>query len=163
LEIEHMRPSDWYAVREIFREGIATRNATFETIVPDWDGWNAAHLPFARLVTREGGAIFGWAALSAVSHRACYAGVVEASIYVAERHRGRGAGRALLEALIAITEERGIWTLQAAIFPENTASISLVKKCGFREVGRRERLGRLDGVWRDVVLFERRSHIAGVD
>ncbi|MGE5326154.1 MAG: N-acetyltransferase family protein [Deltaproteobacteria bacterium] len=161
FRIEPMLPSDWDEVRAIYFEGIETRNATFETEVPDWEKWDAGHHPFARLVARGESGILGWAALSPVSARACYAGVAEASIYVARRSWGSGIGRALLEALIRASEERGVWTLQASIFPENAASLALVKRCGFREIGRRERIARLDGIWRDTVLLERRSTSAG--
>lgn len=161
FEIDTMQPSDWNVVRAIYREGIETHNATFETEVPDWESWDAGHLPFARLVARDVSGILGWAALSPVSKRTCYAGVAEASIYVARRSWRSGIGRALLEALIRASEERGVWTLQASIFPENAASLALVKRCGFREIGRRERIAKLDGVWRDTVLLERRSGIAG--
>jgi L-amino acid N-acyltransferase YncA len=160
-QIGPMSPSDWDAVRAIYLEGIATRNATFETTAPEWEKWEAAHLPFARLVARAGDSVVGWSALSPVSSRACYAGVAEASIYVGQRHWNQGIGRKLLEALIDGSEKNGVWTLQAAIFPENTASLALVTKCGFREVGRRERLAKLGGVWRDVLLLERRSKTAG--
>jgi L-amino acid N-acyltransferase YncA len=159
--IDAMKPSDWDAVRAIYAEGIATRNATFETEVPAWEQWDSEHLPFGRLVARADDSILGWAALSAVSHRACYAGAAEASIYVGAQHRGRGAGRALLDALIKASEMNGVWTLQASIFPENASSLALVKRCGFRQVGRRERIAQLDGVWRDTLLLERRSPIAG--
>jgi L-amino acid N-acyltransferase YncA len=161
LAIDAMRPSDWDAVRAIYLEGIATRNATFETAAPDWERWDAAHLPFARLVARLGGEVLGWAALSPVSRRACYAGVAEASIYVAQKHWGHGLGSALLGALIEASEQNGVWTLQASIFPENSSSLALVKRFGFREVGRRERIAALDGVWRDTLILERRSRVAG--
>ena len=156
-----MKPADWDEVRAIYREGIETRNATFETEVPGWEKWNAGHHPFARLVARDESGILGWAALSPVSSRACYAGVAEASIYVARRSWRSGIGRALLEALIRASEEHGVWTLQASIFPENAASLALVKRCGFREIGRRVRIAKLDDIWRDTVLLERRSTVAG--
>lgn len=158
--IEAMKPSDWDEVRAIYVDGIATRNATFETEPPAWERWDASHLPLGRLVARAG-AVLGWAALSPVSSRFCYAGVAEASVYVAAAQRGQGIGEALMRAAIELSDENGIWTLQAGIFPENTRSLALVKKCGFREVGRRERLGKLDGVWRNVLLLERRSQITG--
>lgn len=161
FQIEPMKPADWDEVRAIYLEGIETRNATFETEVPGWEKWDAGHLPFARLVARDESGIVGWAALSPVSARSCYSGVAEASVYVARRSWRSGIGRALLEALIRASEEHGVWTLQAAIFPENAASLALVKRCGFREIGRRERIAKLDGLWRDTVLLERRSGIAG--
>src|ERR1019366_6671578 len=123
--IEPMQDSDWPAVREIYREGIHTGNATFQTAAPEWAEWDAGHLRHSRLVARSEGSIGGWAALSAVSRRECYAGVAEVSIYIAETHRGQGLGRRLLAALIGESEANGIWTLQAGIFPENRASIAL--------------------------------------
>ena len=159
--IEEMKESDWPAVRAIYLEGIATGQATFETEAPAWERWDGAHHAFARLVARAGDGVKGWAALSPVSGRAVYSGVAEVSVYVGERHRGAGIGRALLEALINASEQNGIWTLQAGIFPENDASIALHKLCGFREVGRRERIGCMNGVWRDTLLLERRSKVVG--
>jgi L-amino acid N-acyltransferase YncA len=154
--IDQMTPNDWEQVRSIYLEGIRTRNATFETDAPSWEKWDQGHLPIARLVMRDEEGVLGWAALSPVSNREVYRGVVEVTVYVAENARGKGIGRALLEALIAESEKNGIWTLQASIFPENTASIELHLKCGFREVGRRERIAMLNGVWRDTLLLERR-------
>lgn len=151
-----MRPDDWPAVRVIYQEGIATGNATFETDVPSWEEWDAAHLPDHRLVARRGDETVGWAAVVPVSDRCAYAGVAEHSVYVAAAARGRGVGRQLLEALVASTEDSGIWTLQSGIFPENSVSLRLHEACGFRIVGIRERLGQLQGQWRDVVLMERR-------
>ena len=156
-----MRPQDWDAVRAIYLEGIATRNATFEQSAPDWDAWDRGHLTCCRLVARIGGEVLGWTALSPVSNRRVYAGVAEFSIYVAERARGRGIGTALLKALIEASEREGIWTLQSGIFPENAASLELCRRCGFRIVGTRERIGSMDGRWRDVMLLERRSAFAG--
>ena len=155
--IDQMRPGDWDQVRSIYLEGIATGNSTFETDAPSWEKWDEAHLQIARIVMREGEKILGWAALSPVSKRNVYRGVAELTVAVTESARGRGVGRALLEALIAESERNGIWTLQASIFPENTASVKLHLRCGFREVGRRERIGNQNGVWRDTLLFERRS------
>ncbi|MFY9608138.1 MAG: N-acetyltransferase family protein [Blastocatellia bacterium] len=155
--IDKLLPKDWEQVRSIYLEGIATGNATFETDAPGWETWNGNHLSFGRLAARDGDSVIGWAALSAVSSRRAYAGVAEVSVYVAASARGRGIGRLLLVSLIKEAEENGLWTLQAGIFPQNTASIDLHKTCGFREVGRRERIGKLNGVWRDVVLLERRS------
>ena len=152
-----MREDDWPAVKEIYEQGIAGRNATFETEAPSWEAWDGAHLSRHRLVAEEAGRVRGWAALSPVSERCCYRGVAENSIYVAEEARGRGVGRALLERLAAEAEADGIWTIQTGIFPENEVSIRLHERCGFRVVGVRERLGQLDGVWPDVVILERRS------
>jgi phosphinothricin acetyltransferase len=157
-----MRPEDWDGVRTIYLEGIATGNSTFERSPPDWQAWDEGHLPCCRLVARVDSELLGWTALSAVSGRRAYAGVAEFSIYVAERSRGRGIGAALLQALINASEREGIWTLQSGIFPENTASLELCRRCGFRVVGTRERIGSMDGRWRDVVLLERRSAITGV-
>ena len=157
-----MHPLDWEQVRSIYLEGIATGDATFETDAPAWEIWNASHLDSGRLVARRGDAILGWAALTRVSGRCVYAGVAEVSVYVAAAARGDGVGRGLLEKLIQESESSGIWTLQAGIFPENDASIAIHRHCGFREVGRRERLGKLKGVWRDVMLMERRSQIVGI-
>ena len=161
VSIEPMRPEDWPAVRAIYLEGITTGNATFEQTAPEWEKWDAGHLPGARIVARSASDVLGWAALSAVSSRCVYAGVAEVSIYVAERARGRGLGRQLMARLIADSEAAGIWTLQAGIFPENAASIALHERAGFRIVGTRERLGQMDGRWRDVVLMERRSAAVG--
>ena len=152
-----MAPPDWEAVRAIYLEGIATRHATFETVAPEWNQWDAGHLPHSRLVARLDGAVAGWAALSAVSARKVYAGVAEVSVYVGAPARRKGIGRSLLRALIEESERRGIWTLQAGIFPENSASIRLHTNLGFRVVGTRERIACLDGRWRDVTLMERRS------
>ena len=162
LQIRALTAEDWPHVRRIYLEGIATGNATFETEAPSWDKWDSHHRPDCRLVVLGTEGILGWAALSPVSSRRVYAGVAEVSVYVAEHSRGKGAGRALLQALLRESEACGIWTLQAGIFPENVSSISLHKSCGFREVGIRERVGQLQGKWRDVVLLERRSSIAGV-
>jgi phosphinothricin acetyltransferase len=160
--LDALRPADWEQVRSIYLEGIASRNATFETAAPTWEKWDASHLQFGRLVARAADVVLGWSALSPVSDRCCYAGVAEASLYVGALHRKQGIGKALLQATIERAESNGIWTLQAGIFPENRASLALITKCGFREVGRRVRLGKLDGVWRDVLLLERRSSVMGV-
>jgi L-amino acid N-acyltransferase YncA len=161
LTIATMTPGDWPAVRAIFEEGIAAGNATFETEAPDWPAWDAAHLTSVRLVAHAKDGSVGWAALSPVSRRRCYAGVAEVSVYVAERARGRGVGRALLDALVVASEGEGLWTLQAVVFPDNSASIRLHEACGFRVVGRRERIARLRGAWRDTLLLERRSPTVG--
>ena len=155
--IEQMRASDWEQVRAIYLEGIRSGHSTFETEAPSWEKWDEGHLQIARLVMRDGGTVLGWAALSPVSKRHVYRGVAEVTVYVSERERGQGIGRALLNALIDESEKNGIWTLQASIFPENVASVQLHLRCGFREVGRRERIAMLNGVWRDTLLFERRA------
>lgn len=170
-----MPPDLWPAVREIYREGIATGNATFETEVPDWGKWDGSHRKDCRLVALEpraegvaevlipleGATILGWAALTPVSSRRVYGGVAEVSVYVAAFARGRGVGKALLQALVEESEARGIWTLQAGIFPENAPSISLHRSRGFRDVGVRRRIGKLGDRWRDVLLLERRSETVG--
>ncbi|MDX6404328.1 MAG: hypothetical protein QOH70_1783 [Blastocatellia bacterium] len=163
LLIDPMLPDDWPAVREIYLEGIATRQATFETTAPSWEAWDASHLPFARLVARQAEIVVGWAALSPASSREVYAGVAEVSVYVSESQRGLGLGRKLLAALIAASEENGIWSLQAGMFPENACSVALHRSSGFREVGRRKCIAKLDGVWRDTILMERRSQKIGFD
>jgi L-amino acid N-acyltransferase YncA len=157
LKIRDLRPGDWPEVAGIYAAGVGSRNATFETVVPPWEEWDARHLPSPRLVGLETGAVVGWAALSPVSARPCYAGVAEDSVYVARGRQGRGVGRALLEELVARSEAEGIWTLQTSIFPENRARLALHLRCGFRVVGVRERIAQLDGVWRDTVLLERRA------
>ena len=155
--VEQMKSGDWEQVRAIYLEGIASGDSTFETEAPSWEKWDEGHLQIARLVMRDGDNVLGWAALSPVSKRHVYRGVAELTVYVTGSARGQGVGRALLEALIEESERNGIWTLQASVFPENTASLKLHLACGFREVGRRERIAMLNGVWRDTLLFERRS------
>ena len=159
--IRPLGSDDWPRVREIYLEGILTGNATFESEVPSWESWDSGHLQDCRFVAHDD-EVLGWAALSRVSTRRAYAGVTEVSVYVANAARGRGVGRALLSSLIRSSEAAGIWTLQAGIFPENVASIHLHKSLGFREVGRRERVGKMGDRWRDVMLLERRSTAAGI-
>ena len=162
IAIASMSASDWEDVRRIYAEGIATGNATMETSPPPWESWDAAHRPDCRLVARdESGRMLGWAALSRVSERCAYGGVAEVSVYVSQEARGRGVGRRLLEELVRASEHAGIWTLQAGIFPENVASLSIHQHCGFRVVGVREKLGKLGSTWRDVALLERRSARVG--
>jgi len=161
-EIRRMRPEDWPQVVDIYASGIATSNATFETEPPTWPSWDRSHREDLRLVAVDAERVVGWAAAGGVSDRCCYAGVAEHSVYVHPRYQGRGIGRALLNALVHAATEAGVWTLQTGIFPENRASVALHKACGFRIVGRRERLGQIKGVWRDVLLLERRSNLIGV-
>ena len=156
LEVRPLVPSDWPAAAAIFAEGIATGHATFETTVPAWEDWDARHLPEHRLVAELDGEVAGWVAVVPYSSRAAYRGVGEESVYVSQRARGRGVGRALLTALIESARAGGLWTLQAGVFPENEASLRLHRSLGFREVGVRERIGQLEGAWRDVVLLELR-------
>ena len=151
-----MSREDWRTVARIYEHGLETGLATFETHSPSWEEWDAAHLDRPRLVAELDGEVVGWVAVSPVSRRAVYRGVVEHSVYVAEEARGRGVGRALLEALVAAAPEHGIWTIQTSIFPENEASLALHQAVGFRVVGRRERIGQLHGVWRDTTLLELR-------
>ena len=157
MEIRSLTRSDWPAVRSIWAEGIATGDATFETEPPSWEAFDATLHVAHRLVAVENGTIVGWAALAPVSPRPCYAGIAENSVYVAASARGRGVGRALLERLVAGADAGGIWTIQTSVFPENAASVALHQRAGFRVVGRRERIARLAGVWRDTLLLERRS------
>jgi L-amino acid N-acyltransferase YncA len=156
MKIRELDESDWPAVSSAYADGIATGNATFESDVPTWERWNAAH-PSLRLVAEIDGDVVGWAALSPYADRHCYRGVAEESVYVAESARGSGVGRKLLSALIEHAEAGGYWTLLAGVFPENEASLALHTSLGFRVVGRHEGLGERDGVWRDVVLLEYRS------
>ncbi len=160
MRIRELRPEDWPAVRTVYEEGIRGGDATFETETPSWERWDAAH-PELRLVGERDGSVVGWAALSPASARSCYRGVGEVSVYVAGAARGVGLGRELLDELVRRSEQYGYWTLTAGVFPENEASIRLHTACGFREVGVRERLGELRGVWRDVILLERRSTLVG--
>ncbi|MCJ7622492.1 MAG: N-acetyltransferase family protein [Anaerolineaceae bacterium] len=157
-----MKRDDWVAVRSIYQEGIDSGNATFETHLPSWEAWDQNHMQTCRFVAARDHHVVGWAALSPVSGRCIYAGVAEVSVYVCTSMRGQGIGKKLLQTLIHNSEQAGIWTLQAGIFPENIASIKLHKSCGFREVGYREHLGQLYGKWRNVVLMERRSKTTGI-
>jgi L-amino acid N-acyltransferase YncA len=163
LEIREMNAEDWHRVALIYKEGMETGNATFQQIVPQWDDWNESHLPACRLVATVSGQVVGWAALSPVSKREVYAGVAEISIYVTSRLRGFGIGAILLEKTILESEKQNIWTLQAGIFPENVASIKMHQRLGFREIGYREKIGKMKNKWRNTILLERRSLITGVD
>ncbi|MGI4885461.1 MAG: GNAT family N-acetyltransferase [Janthinobacterium lividum] len=162
MTLQPLTAAHWPQASAVYAAGIATGHATFATEAPAWDAWDRDHLPHSRLAALAAdGRVLGWAALSAVSGRCVYAGVAEVSVYVAAAARGQGVGRALLGALVAAAEAAGLWTLQAGIFPENAASRALHAACGFREVGRRERIGQMTGVWRDTLLLERRSAIVG--
>ncbi|GBF11942.1 GNAT family N-acetyltransferase [Tepidibacillus sp. HK-1] len=162
FEIREMTVSDWNEVRAIYVEGIKTENSTFEAEAPSWEKWDLGHISTCRLVASLKDKVLGWVALSPVSSRSVYAGVAEVSVYISSEHRGKGIGKTLLEHLVKCSEKHGFWTLQASIFPENVASITIHKKCGFREIGRREKLGKMkNGIWRDVILLERRSKIVG--
>ena len=163
LVVEAMGAEDWSAVRAIYEAGIASGHATFETKAPSWEAWDRDHLARPRLVARSaaGAPVLGWAAVVPVSGRCVYGGVADLSVYVAPVARGRGVGRALLAALVRESEEAGLWTLQAGIFPENAASLALHRSLGFRDVGTREKIGRMAGRWRDVLLLERRSPTVG--
>ena len=158
IEIRSMEADDWPAVSQIYGDGIATGNATFETTVPGWETWDRGHSDDCRLVAVTDGKVVGWAALSPVSSRYVYRGVAEVSVYIAPSARGVGVGTALLGALTVASEEAGYWMLQTSIFPENEVSVALHEKHGFRIVGTRERIGQHHGKWRDTVFLERRSH-----
>ena len=161
IEIGDFTERDWHSVQSIYQQGMDTKNATFEEKAPEWNEWNAVHKQNCRLVAKSDHTVIGWAALSPVSSRSVYAGVAEISIYIRTDNQGRGVGKKLLSAIVKASEDKGYWTLQARIFPENIASIEIHNKCGFRILGRHEKMGRLDGHWRDVVLLERRSKIIG--
>jgi L-amino acid N-acyltransferase YncA len=156
LCVRELEAGDWPTVSAIYWDGMRDGLATFETEVPSWTAWDAAHLKAHRLVAEEGDELVGWAALAPASGRRCYAGVVESSVYVAREARKAGVGRFLLQELITGAEAAGIWTIQCSIFPENRASLRLHERCGFRVVGTRERIARRDGIWRDTILLERR-------
>lgn len=162
VEIQQMKDSDWLAVADIYKEGIETGMATFETSVPEWGQWNENHIESCRLIAKLDGKTVGWAALSAVSSRCVYGGVAEVSVYVSSEARGKKIGAYLLKTLIDQSEEQGYWTLQSGIFPENLASIKLHEKQGFRKIGYRERIGQLDGDWKDNILMEKRSNKKGL-
>ncbi len=162
MQIISLLPSHWEAVKKIYEEGIATGNATFQTTAPTWEEWEAAHSVKPRLIAIENNEISGWAAITPVSGRCVYAGVGEVSVYVTAAARGKGIGKKLLQALIAESEKENFWTLQAGIFPENISSLAIHEACGFRVIGTRERIGKMNGAWRDTVLLERRSTTIGL-
>lgn len=163
VTIEPMVPEDWPDVSSIYIEGIATGNATFETLQPTWEIWDRDHLPFCRLIARLDGAVAGWAALARRSKRTSFAGVAELSIYVAGWARGRRVGSVLIDKAIQESEKYGVWTLQGSIIRGNDASLKMVEAAGFRQVGYRERIGKINGVWKDTILVERRSKVVGLD
>jgi L-amino acid N-acyltransferase YncA len=162
MEIKLLEAHHWKEVKRIYEEGIATRNATFESSAPSWELWNEAHLKQCRFVVIDDGIVKGWAALTPVSDRCVYAGVAEISVYVSEAHRGMKIGKILLQKLIESSEEQGLWTLQAGIFPENKASVALHESNGFHLIGTRNKIGKMDHIWRDTLLLERRSKTVGV-
>jgi len=162
MTIEKLTQKYFPSVRKIYEEGIVTGNATFQTESPEWDEWNKSHLSECRLVAIDNDVVMGWAALTPVSGRCVYAGVAEVSVYVGALHRGKGVGKFLLENLIQESESKNIWTLQAGIFPENKSSLALHQRLGFRQIGYREKIGQMKGVWRDTMLLERRSKIVGI-
>ena len=163
LIIDEMYPGDWEQVRRIYLEGLASGQASFETVAPTWEQWDHSHHRHSRLVVRHENCVIAWAAIAAVSRRECYAGVAEVSLYVASSYQNKGIGKRLLQALIDATESNGIWSLYGSTFPENTASIRMQLACGFRVVGRRERIAHHHGIWRDTVITERRSNAVGTD
>ena len=163
MKKREMHPADWDSVATIYAEGIATGYATFEKSIPTYEAWDSAHLKSCRMVVVDNNIILGWAALSPVSNRCVYGGVAEVSVYVAKAYFGKGVGKMLILHLISESEKIGLWTLQSGIFPENESSIALHKKVGFRYIGKRERVGQSDGIWKDNLLFERRSKTVGID
>ena len=163
ITFDKMQPGDWLTVKEIYEQGIATGNATFQQSAPEWTEWDSSHLQHSRIVAKEGDEIIGWAALTPVSGRCVYAGVAEVSVYVSDKARGKGVGKQLLQKLVEESEANDTWTLQAGIFPENLSSIKIHQDCSFKILGTRERIGKMNGTWRDTVLMERRSKIIGIN
>ncbi len=164
MKFKELTKEYWSAVKDIYEEGIATGNATFQSSAPTWDEWNTSHVEKARIIAiDDNGEVFGWAALTPVSGRCVYAGVGEVSVYVSANARGKGVGRALLNELIRQSEENGFWTLTAGIFPENEASLKIHMNAGFKVLGIREKIGKMNGQWRDTVLLERRSAVVGIE
>ena len=162
MQILPLLPEHWPAGKAIYESGLATGNATFQTSAPSWEEWDSAHLKHSRLAAIQGGQVRAWAALTPVSGRCVYAGVAEVSVYVDPDSRGKGLGEQLLQVLITESESNGLWTLQAGIFPENIPSLRIHEKTGFRHVGYREKIGQMNGIWRDTVLLERRSKIVAI-
>lgn len=163
LTIRQITPDDWPIVAEIYKQGIETGDATFQQEIPSWMDWNNTHLKNCRIVALVNGEIAGWAALTAVSSRCVYAGVAEVSLYIANNYRGQKVGTSLLEQLIIESEKENLWTLQAGIFPENIPSLIIHERAGFRKIGYRERIGKMNNIWRDTILMERRSNNIGLD
>lgn len=159
---ENVQQKHYQQISQIYEEGIKTGNATFQTSASSWEEWDKSHFQHSRIVALLAGEIVGWAALSPVSSRCVYGGVAEVSVYVGEKARGNGVGEALLNELIAQSEQQGIWMLQSGIFPENIGSIRIHEKCGFRIVGFREKIGKMNNIWRDNLLLERRSQVIGI-
>ena len=162
MDIRNIEQENFYQVAEIYKQGIETGIATFQNEIPDWNSWDKSHLPNCRVAVFEGNEMAGWAALTPVSSRCVYAGVAEVSVYVAAKFRGKKVGEFLLNHLIKESEKAGLWTLQSGIFPDNTGSIKLHEKCGFRQIGYREKIGKKDGIWKDNIIMERRSKVVGV-
>lgn len=163
IVLRNLQPEDWQQVAHIYKEGIQTGHATFQKEPPTWEGWDKEHLKTCRVVAEIDDKVVGWAALTPISGRCVYEGVAEVSVYVAYAYRGRKIGLQILEKLIHDSEKEGIWTLQSGVFPENTASIKVHEQAGFRRIGYREKIGKMNGIWRDTVLLERRSPVVGVD
>ncbi|MBT28394.1 MAG: N-acetyltransferase [Thalassobius sp.] len=161
IEFTPMQPTDWQTVATIYKQGIDTGQATFQQEIPEWESWDKGHLQICRILAKSGNEIAGWAALSPISSRAVYRGVTEVSIYISPDFRGKKIGKKLLAKLIEDSEANGIWTLQASIFPENKASLKIHQDLGFRQVGYREKIGAMNGIWRDTILLERRSQLTG--
>ncbi|UZR99206.1 GNAT family N-acetyltransferase [Chondrinema litorale] len=161
IEFTSMQPTDWQTVATIYKQGIDTGQATFQQEIPEWESWDKGHLQICRILAKSGGEIAGWAALSPISSRAVYRGVTEVSVYISPDFRGKKIGKKLLAKLIEDSEANGIWTLQASIFPENKASLKIHQDLGFRQVGYREKIGAMNGIWRDTILLERRSQLTG--
>ncbi|MBB4807139.1 phosphinothricin acetyltransferase [Chryseobacterium defluvii] len=163
MEIKEINKEHFPEIAEIYRQGLETGNATFETSVPLWENWDKGKLKHSRLVAIIDGVVVGWAALSAVSDRCVYGGVAEVSIYISNDHKGKGIGRTLMSKLVEESEANGIWTLQSGMFPENEATVALHKSAGFRVIGYREKIGKLGNIWRDTIIMERRSKTIGIN
>ena len=162
MDIIKIEAPHYPQIAAIYLKGIATGNATFQTEAPDWDTWDKNHLLHSRLAAFVENEMAGWAALSPVSSRCVYAGVAEVSIYIADKYRGKGIGKILFSQLIKESEDNGLWTLQSGIFPENIGSIKLHEACGFRQVGYKEKIGKMNGIWRNNIILERRSKTVGI-